>query len=332
LIELKTVKNKFLHESAGKIMIRNFPRVLENSKIKEVEKYLFRHKNDFETISYIFVVDEKQVIKGVLSIKELFRAKKHETVSSLISSKKLIYVHFNTDQEKVAHLALKNKLKAIPVVDKKKRLIGIVPYSVLMSVLDFEAREDLFRFGGISDGVKKQESMMTMGVLKSLKHRLPWLVVGLFGGILASGVVKGFEEVLSKNLILAAFIPLIVYISDAVGSQMQAFIIRDLSLNENLKIFKIFIKQLSVVSVIGVILSVILFLLLILLYSNFTLGFVISFALFCAIISSFVSGLFIPYLFNLIKVDPANASGPIATIVQDLLSVFIYFSIGAILL
>jgi len=128
---------------------------------------------------------------------------------------------------------------------------------------------------------------------------------------------------------LAAFIPLIVYMADAVGTQMEAFIIRDLALHPRIKFNKYLIKQVLIVATIGLLLSTVLFITSIILYQSMGIALTLSLALFLAIISSVVTGLLIPYLFEKTRLDPANASGPIATIVQDILSVTIYFLIAS---
>lgn len=153
------------------------------------------------------------------------------------------------------------------------------------------------------------------------------MIIGLAGGILASKIVENFEAVLSENLILAAFIPLIVYISDAVGTQMEAFVIRDMALH-HLKFIKYFFRQLLVVSIIASILALSLFTYFVVSGGEKQIALVLGVSLFAAIMSSLFSGLIIPYLFRWIKLDPANASGPIATIIQDLMSIFIYFLIA----
>ncbi|MCA9390252.1 magnesium transporter, partial [candidate division WWE3 bacterium] len=166
----------------------------------------------------------------------------------------------------------------------------------------------------------------------SVIHRLPWLILGLVGGIAAAKIVEVFEVTLSQNIILAAFIPLIVYMGDAVGTQMEAFIIRDLSLNPKLSILKYFSKQLMVVLSLGIISAIMVYLTTILIYGTSTIAAILSISMFFAILSSVITGLFVPYIFGKMNFDPANASGPIATILQDLMSVSIYFAAAHILL
>ena len=176
------------------------------------------------------------------------------------------------------------------------------------------------------------DDVIHMSVTKALTHRLPWLLIGLLGGIFSAKIIENFEKTLEQNLILAAFIPLVVYMADAVGTQMEAFIIRDLAMHPRMKFSKYLIKQLLTVSTMGILLSGSLFIISIFLYNSTSMALVLSLSLFVAILSSVVTGLFIPYFFERTRLDPANASGPIATIIQDIISVTIYFIIASKLL
>lgn len=178
---------------------------------------------------------------------------------------------------------------------------------------------------------QKIDNVMSLSIFESVKHRLPWLVIGLIGGILAAKVVQGFEATIAKHLFLTAFIPLIVYMSDAVGTQMESFVIRDFVLHPKFNFIHYFFKQLTVIGCIATILSTALFLFGYILYGQ-TAGIVLGLSLFFSITSSVVTGLILPDIFERLKLDPANASGPIATIIQDLLSVSIYFTVASLLL
>jgi magnesium transporter len=173
---------------------------------------------------------------------------------------------------------------------------------------------------------------MHLTVRKSFTHRLPWLLIGLFGGIFAAKIVSSFEEVLSRNIVLAAFIPLIVYMSDAVGTQMESFIIRDSAMHPRLNLIKYFLKHLSITFLISAILSGALYFYSFFTYSDPKLSFVLSFSMFVSILSSVFTGLLLPMVFKREHFDPANAAGPIATIIQDILSVLVYFLIASALL
>jgi magnesium transporter len=149
---------------------------------------------------------------------------------------------------------------------------------------------------------------------------------------MAAGIVGSFEETISQHLVLAAFIPLIVYMADAVGTQMEAFIIRDLAMHPRLPFRRYVLRQLSIIVLIGVLTSTLLYTGSLLVYRQAMVSLVLGVSLFAAIISSVLTGLIIPYAFGRFRMDPANASGPIATIIQDLLSVFIYFLVASTLL
>lgn len=176
------------------------------------------------------------------------------------------------------------------------------------------------------------DNVMRLSFKKSFKHRFPWLMIGLLGGILAAHIVTSFENVLSENLILAAFIPLIVYMSDAVGTQMEAFVIRDTALHSHLNFVKYFFKHFLVTAFIASILGLTLFVYSLIFNKETKISIVLSISMFLSVLSSVLTGLLLPRLFTKLKLDPANASGPVATILQDILSVLLYFSIASSLL
>jgi magnesium transporter len=178
----------------------------------------------------------------------------------------------------------------------------------------------------------KEDNVLRLPFWQSVRHRFPWLLLGLFGGVMAAGIVGSFEETISQHLVLAAFIPLIVYMADAVGTQMEAFIIRDLAMHPRLPFRRYVLRQLSIIVLIGVLTSTLLYTGSLLVYRQAMVSLVLGVSLFAAIISSVLTGLIIPYAFGRFRMDPANASGPIATIIQDLLSVFIYFLVASTLL
>lgn len=171
-----------------------------------------------------------------------------------------------------------------------------------------------------------------LSLKKSLLHRIPWLVIGLFGGIFAARIVNAFGSVLSEHFVLAAFIPLIVYMSDAVGTQMESFVIRDFAIHPRLNFIRYLLKQLVVVFIIGLLLGVVLFVYATFSHYGFRTSLALSLSLFFATISSVFTGLVLPLIFRRSKTDPANASGPIATVVQDILSVTIYLATAYLLL
>lgn len=318
--------NKYPPETAGRLMVVNVPTALEEFTIGDARKVFYQNLNHFESINYLYVVDRDHHLKGVLSLKDFLRLPEATTLTKAITPRP-VTAHPHTDQERVAYLAIKNNIKAIPVVDKDDKFLGIVPNDTIMTITFQEAHEDLMRLAGIHYP-GSPDDILRLPIKTSMMHRLPWLVIGLIGGLLAAGIVNDFEEIIKQNLILAAFIPLIVYIADAVGTQIQAYFIRDIILDPDLKFSRYFSKQFLVTLLMGAIMGVGLTIISWVIYQQMTLALVLGLALLATVISSLTTGLLIPYLFNRFHYDPANGSGPIGTIIQDILSIFVYLTIA----
>lgn len=314
-------------ESAGRLMVSNVPTVEETATVGDVEKLLLRETKNFETINYIYILTPKKKLKGVISIKEVFLSSKKASVKTLMS-KKTISVRAHTDQERAVLLALEYHLKAIPVVNKNNTFLGVIPNDTILETIHAEGVENVLHLGGVMK-MATFDNIFHLSLKASIKHRIPWLIIGLLGGIGAAGIVSSFEEVLSQNLILAAYIPMIVYMADAVGTQMEAFIIRDLAINPDLKLGSYFLRQFLIVIILASLISLGMYLISQILYHDHKVSLVLVIGLFCAILSSLFTGLLVPYLFGKLKLDPANASGPIATIIQDVLSILIYFGLAS---
>lgn len=317
-------------ETASQLMTSNIPTIHGHAKVADVEELLLKNTKKFETINYIYVVDDKGKLTGVISIKEIFRSPKSKLIKELLP-KEVISARSHTDTERVAFLALKHNIKSVPVVDKDGILLGVVPADAILKILDKESVENLLKFGGITNP-NSFDNILSISVIKSLKHRLPWLLLGLLGGIFVAGIISAFSEVLLENVILAAFIPLILYMASAVSTQTEIFIIRDLSVNPEISFREYFLKQLSVITLISIATSSLVFVGGILIYQEFLISLTIAIALLISITSAVLTGLGIPFLFKKLKFDPANASGPIVTIIQDALSIFIYFGIAHLIL
>ena len=314
-------------ESAGRLMVTDVPKVGLGATVGEVREMLAKQTADFNTINYIYIIDESGRFAGVISIKELFRSPAGAKVADL-SPRRLVMVRARTDQERVVQLALNNSLKAVPVVNKDQVFLGVVPSDVILEIMQGEYSEDILRMAGVVP-LPAHDNIFNMSLWQSLKHRAPWLVVGLMGGIFAAGIIGRFEELIARNVILASFIPLVVYMADAVGAQMEAFIIRDLAINPGLRFAKYFAKQAAVVITAGLGLSFLLYGVSWLVFGQPLVSLILSVALFSAVLTSLMVGLSIPFLLSRLKFDPANASGPIATIIQDVLSVSAYFLIAS---
>lgn len=176
------------------------------------------------------------------------------------------------------------------------------------------------------------DDVMKLPIMTMVKHRVPWLIFGLGGGILAAQVVGAFGELLEKKILLASFIPLIAYMNGAVGAQMGAFVIRDFAVDSKIDVSKYIWKQFRVVAILGAIVCWVLWVAVSLIYKDFVVANAVSIALYAAMITSVFTGTMIPLAFEVLDLDPANGSGPVATVVQDLLAVLIYFSVAGMML
>ncbi len=323
---------KHLHDKrVERVLISEVPTAMATDTIEMARLSLEKNIGSWKTIDYIYVVDKKHRLTGVLSVKEIFRSRP-ETLIKKVASASLITIDPHASQEAAAALALSHHLKAIPVVGLEKHFLGVVPHDTLLQILQQEAREDVLHIAGIHHKGAAYDDVLTMSIVHTLRHRIPWLILGLIGGIVAAHIIDGFEETLSGNIVLAAFIPLIVYMADAVGTQLQAFVIRDFAADAKVDYKKYFLKQSQIVLATSAIVGVLLAIFSVIRFQDTRLAIVLSISLACASVSSVITGLFIPYLFTKAKSDPANASGPIGTIIQDILSIVIYFGVATWLL
>lgn len=321
----------FPPESAERIMVSNIPIVSPSSSIREVEKLLLEKTKDFETINYIYVVDAGKKLVGVVSIKEIFRRPKDSVVSEIMKADP-VAVRPHTDRERVALLAIKHNLKSIPVVDNENKFLGVVPSDVILKTLHQKNIEDILRSAGIHKFENPAQDLILASATTHFKKRLPWLVVGLAGGVIAAITVGFFENLFAKMVTLVAFIPAVVYMADAVGSQTQTIFIRSLAIEHNL-IFKNYLwRECKVSFFLAIILSIVISLISFWWWASLLLGLILGASFFITIFAASFIAVFLPWFFYKLKYDPAIVSGPFATAIRDVLSIVLYFTIASFVL
>ena len=229
-----------------------------------------------------------------------------------------------TDQEKMASIALHHGVSAMPVVDAAGRLVGVVGPTQLMKILRREHVEDLHRLAGITRESDQAREALEEPPMRRVRHRLPWLVVGLVGSMVATFVVARFESALTAKPALAFFVPGLVYLADAIGTQSEAVAVRGLSLS-HVGLAKLIGGELRTGLLIGMVLALLAFPMIWLVFGELQLAAAVTLALAGASMVASVLGLLLPWLLARIGSDPAYGSGPLATIVQDVLSLLIYF-------
>ncbi len=229
-----------------------------------------------------------------------------------------------TDQERTASLALHQGGVAMPVVDDAGRLVGVVGPAKLMHILRREHVEDLHRLAGISRESDHARQAIEDPPIRKARHRLPWLVAGLGGSMVATFVVSRFEAALAAKPVLAFFVPGLVYLADAIGTQSEAVAVRGLSLS-HAGLGRLLGGELRTGLLIGVVLAALAFPMIWLVFGELRLAAAVTLALAGASVVASVLGLLLPWVLARAGSDPAYGSGPLATIVQDVLSLLIYF-------
>jgi magnesium transporter len=257
-------------------------------------------------------------------IERLLAAASGVVVDTLVSAG--IRVESSVDLEIAARDAARSGARSVAVIDESGTFLGVVPPETLLRHLEFEHEEDLARLGGVLSEASAARSASEEAIRRRLWHRLPWLGIGLAGAMVSALIVGGFENELRDEVLLAFFIPAVVYMADAVGTQTETLVIRGMALGVGVK--TIALRELATGAVIGVLLGMAFAAFVLLAWSDgrVALAVGISLAISCAIAT--VVAMALPYLLARFGRDPAFGSGPLATVIQDLLSIVAYFGIA----
>lgn len=316
--------------SAGSWMIESFPKVQPSCKIEDLKHLLEENAENYQTIDYIYVVDDENKLLGVASIKDVF-ASKNATMGEIMTTK-LVYVHPSTDQERIVYVALSHGIKAVPVIDKEKHLLGIISHEVILETFNEEVHEDTLHFGGIFHRIGKEYHTNESSVRTMVKLRIPWLIAGVLGGIVTASIITNFENVLSTLLALAAFAPVLAYMSDAVGTQSETLAVRSIAINPQMSLKNYLLKELAIAAVLAFVCGGLLSVVALVGWQDPILGLIVGISMFLSIISAVLISTGFPFIFTKIKLDPAIASGPFATMISDVITVTIYFTIATLML
>ena len=312
--------------SAGGLMAKELITVNENWNITTCLKELRKQAEDIEAIYYVYVVDNAGKLKGTLSLKKLLLTPSIAKIKDIINTD-VISVKTDTDSEEVANIMNKYDLVALPVVDSLGRLVGRITIDDVVDVIREEAGRDYQMVSGISEKVEASDSAFQL-----TRARIPWLFIGLLGGIFGAVVIGFYEHDLNIYPEMAFFIPLIAAMGGNVGVQSSSIIVQSLAY-DSLGVESIgrkLLKELAVASINGLTLSSVIFLYNLFFTDSFALTITVSTALFAVIIFASIFGTFIPLLMNKFKIDPALATGPFITTVNDIMGLFIYLMIGRV--
>jgi len=316
--------------TAGRLMNTRVPVVSANATVGDIQKTLSKQATTFDTINYVYLIGAERALRGVVSVRELFGVSEN-TRALTLSPKSLVVAHAHTDQEHVVLLALKHGIKAIPVVDKHGSFLGVVPSDTILNVLHSESIEDVLRFAGAGTFDNPAHDLMSASVITHFKKRVPWLIVGLVGGLVAAGVMSIFEASLAEHLVLVAFIPAVVYMADAVGSQTQMIFVRSMALNHSFVMQSYVWREIRINLLLAAILGSLMYLMTYLWLQLPIVSLILGISIAVTIVVSMIVAIGLPFILQKCKQDPAIASGPPATVSRDILSLLIYFLVIAAL-
>jgi magnesium transporter len=309
------------NKTAAQHMVTNFPVAMLSTSVLDVREYL--KGESYEPIDAVYIVDEHNRLQGIVPFSRLLTAQNIPTVGELIS-RDISTVTPETDQEQVASLALEWGLTSVPVTDGEGRLIGIVPSPALLRILRHEHIEDMNRFVGIvKNGEQARDAIEGMAWHRVI-HRLPWLLIGLVGSMAATWLMAGFKQTLEAQIAVAFFVPAVVYLADAIGTQTEAVAVRGLSFSTS-SLTALLKGELWTGGLIGLTLGMIIFPMVFGVFGDAALALAVSTAVLVAGACATSVGLLLPWLLTRFGKDPAFGSGPVATILQDLLSLMTYF-------
>ena len=317
----------FPPNSAGREMITDIPVFKKDAEVKKVKQHVINQAGNYHTLNYLYIVNEKGQLLGVTSIREMLQAKASDKISSIMSRQPITVNPLDTVQQ-VALLALKHHLKMIPIVDHKKRLLGAYSSDQLLEILNKDFSNDLLRLSG----VRVPQKHFAFDSLKVVWSRLPWMLVGMFGGLITGSIIGIFRSSIEAVVLLAVFIPVIMSTGATSANQSAMIFIRNLIHGDIKHWLKYLFNELIVSILLGFTLGALLFVILTFFLDNIVLAAAVSVSLFLTIIAGALIGVFTPMLLNKAKLDPSIGAGPFLTIVKDIVAMSIYFSIATWLL
>lgn len=323
--------NEFLNYdeyTAGGIMTTEYVSVYAHSTVREAMRVLREEAKEAETIYYIFVVNIDKQLVGVMSLRDLIIAEGDCIVSEIMSDR-VVSVYANEDQEEAARIMMDYNFLALPVIDENKAMLGIITVDDIMDVIEEEASEDYSKLAGISDS-----DDISSSPLNAAKSRLPWLIILLFLGMLTANLMSLFEATLEQVALLSIFIPLISGTSGNSGTQALAVAIRGIAtgdVKEQSKV-KLLMREMVTGLIMGLSCAVVVVAIVYFWKGELIMGLLVGGAILGSIFVATLAGSFIPLLMHRLGIDPAVASGPFITTLNDVTSLMIYLGLATVFL
>lgn len=320
---------RYDEDSAGGLMAKEIIKANQNWSVVQTIDEIRRQAENVDKIFSIYVVDNQEKLMGRVALKKIILAAADTKISDLYEDN-IISVPTHMDGEEVAEIMRRYDLEAVPVVNVKNKLVGRITVDDILDLIREQAEEDIQAMTGISDDVEESDSVYRLS-----RARLPWLLIGMVGGLLGAGFIGFFEEGLNAVTALAFFIPLITATGGNVGIQSSTLVVQSLA-NKSVfedSLFKRLLKVLVVALLNGLVLSSFVLLTVVFAYGQpIEFGMVVSIALFSVVLLASFMGTLTPILLDKVGINPAMASGPFITTANDLLGLAVYFSVAMLLL
>ena len=316
----------YAEDTAGGLMAKELIKVNENWNTLQCLREMRKQAEHVKQVHTIYVVDNNDVLLGSMSLRRLLLTETNIAIKEILKTE-IISVKATENDETVANIMNKYDLVVLPVVDDMNHLIGRITIDDVMDVVKEEAEKDYQMASGISEDVEASDSVWAL-----TRARLPWLLIGMIGGLLGAAVIGIFD--IGENFELVFFIPLIAAMGGNIGVQSAAIVVQGLA-NDSLKtdnMFQKLVKELGVGLLNGIICSLIILAAAFSLNYGLKLSLTVSISLLAVIVFAALFGTFVPLTLEKYEIDPALATGPFITTVNDVLGLFIYFSIGQAIL
>lgn len=315
---------QYKKETAGGLMTNQFVWIPSNYSVEEAVEKLRAFAQIAENLYYLYVLDVDKKLIGVVSYRDLLLAGMDERVESIMYSR-VISVPAHMDQEEVARTIERYDFLSIPVVDDEHHLLGIITVDDIIDVVMQEADEDIGRLSATGKTID-----FTTGSWVSALRRLPWLILLLLLGLISGSIISSFESTLNQVVALAFFMPMISGMTGNTGTQSLAIVVRGLASHDldRKAVFRLIWRELGVGFIIGTVCAILISGVGFLWEGHTTLGLVVGSSLFMTLIIGTMAGTIIPLILYKLKIDPAIASGPLITTLNDIFSLTIYFGIA----
>ncbi len=315
-------------DCAGGIMTTEYIAINSNLIIRDTIKKIKEIAPKTELIDTIFVVNRNKELIGTAELRDILVAPEEQKLQE-ITNEHFVYVEPETDQEEVALIASKYDLTAIPVLNKKKAMLGIITIDDIVDVLVEEQTEDVLKMGGVA-----KEETLDSTIWESVKLRLPWLFINLLTAFLASMTVKSFENTIAQVVALSSIMSIVTGMGGNTGTQTVSIIIRNIAMGKvDLKdAFYLIKKQILVGMINGAVIGVVTGIIISIIYGNIYLGIIIFGAMVANLVISGICGTLIPLILRKLKIDPALSSSIFLTTVTDVLGFFIFLSLANLFL